>query len=56
LRKTAEVCPGLKNLCERIKPLLEAAQGKDGSWRNPAAEMREDCPVVATALAVEALG
>lgn len=56
LRRTAELCRELRKVCERIKPLLEAAQGKDGSWQNPAAEMREDCPVVATALAVETLG
>lgn len=56
LRRTVGVCPELKKVCERVNPLLEAAQGKDASWRNPAGEMREDCPVVATALAVEALG
>lgn len=55
LRRTMDVCPELKKVCERIRPLVEAAQGKDASWRNPAGEMREDCPVVATALAVEAL-
>jgi hypothetical protein len=30
-------------------------QRPDGSWQNPAGEMREDCPIVATALALEAL-
>ncbi len=55
LRKTAGICPELGKGCERIRPLLEGAQGRDGSWWNAAAEMREDCPVVATALAVEAL-
>lgn len=34
---------------------LAAEQQPDGSWRNPAGEMREDCPVVATALVLEAL-
>ncbi|MFM2198425.1 MAG: hypothetical protein RLZZ505_1857 [Verrucomicrobiota bacterium] len=36
--------------------LIESEHTPDGSWRNPAGEMREDCPVVATALALEALG
>lgn len=36
--------------------LVAAVQKHDGSWMNPAGEMREDCPVVATALALEALG
>ena len=35
--------------------MIEAEQKPDGSWRNPAGEMREDCPVVATSLALEAL-
>jgi hypothetical protein len=34
---------------------LAAGQAADGSFRNPAGEMREDCPVVATALMLEAL-
>ena len=56
LRRTAELCPQVKKVAEGIGPLLEQVQGTDASWRNPAAEMREDCPLVATALAVEALG
>jgi hypothetical protein len=31
-------------------------QDKDGSWRNPAGEYREDDPLIATAMAVMALG
>lgn len=38
-----------------LTALIAAEQNPDGSWRNPAGEMREDCPVVATALALEAL-
>ena len=34
---------------------LAASQEEDGSWHNPAPEMREDDPLVATALAVLAL-
>ena len=53
LRRTSDVCA-------RVHPaaseLLIAARREDGSWKNAAGEMREDCPVVATALAVEALG
>jgi hypothetical protein len=34
---------------------LLGRQGDDGSWRNPASEMREDEPVVATSFAMAAL-
>ena len=34
---------------------LAECQEEDGSWCNVAGEMREDCPVVATALVVESL-
>jgi hypothetical protein len=33
---------------------LSKAALPDGSWKNPAAEMRENDPIVATALAIEA--
>jgi len=39
-----------------LRSELVAGQAADGSFRNPAGEMREDCPVVATALMTEALG
>jgi hypothetical protein len=40
---------------EALAAALLARQGTDGSWRNPATEMREDDPVVATSFAVAAL-
>jgi hypothetical protein len=40
---------------EALAAALLARQGADGSWRNPATEMREDDPVVATSFAVAAL-
>lgn len=40
---------------EALATALLARQGPDGSWRNPATEMREDDPVVATSFAVAAL-
>jgi hypothetical protein len=40
---------------EALATALLARQGTDGSWRNPATEMREDDPVVATSFAVAAL-
>jgi len=40
---------------DALAPAVAAARGPDGSWRNPAGEMREDCPLVATALALEAM-
>ncbi|WP_367871555.1 hypothetical protein [Luteolibacter sp. Populi] len=53
LRHTSEVCARIRPVASQ---LLIAACGENGSWRNAAVEMREDCSVVATALAVEALG
>ena len=50
IARTARLLPELST----IIPDLAADQQADGSWRNPAGEMREDCPVVATALALEA--
>jgi hypothetical protein len=43
------------HLSPALQSELVAGQATDGSFRNPAGEMREDCPVVATALVVEAL-
>ncbi len=51
IARTARLLPELSPFI----PDLTADQQADGSWRNPAGEMREDCPVVATALALEAL-
>ena len=48
---TARSLPGLAPFI----PRLSDCQQVDGSWRNPAGEMREDCPLVATALALECL-
>ncbi len=48
---TRPLMPGIPSTAA----LIAAEQKPDGSWRNPAGEMREDCPVVATALALEAL-
>ena len=45
-------------LLHELSPLipdLASDQQADGSWRNPAGEMREDCAIVATALALQAL-
>ena len=36
---------------EALAAELLRLQGPDGSWRNPASEMREDDPIIATALA-----
>ena len=41
---------------EALAEALLARQRPDGSWSNPATEMREDDPVVATAFATAALG
>jgi hypothetical protein len=43
-------------LSPALRSELVATQAADGSFRNLAGEMREDCPVVATALMTEALG
>lgn len=48
LAKSGQLSPALRSE-------LVAGQAADGSFRNPAGEMREDCPLVATALMVEAL-
>jgi hypothetical protein len=49
LTKSGQLSPTLRSE-------MVAGQAADGSFRNPAGEMREDCPVVATALMTEALG
>ncbi len=48
IAKTARLLPEITPLI----PDVSASQHADGSWRNPAVEMREDCPFVATALAL----
>jgi hypothetical protein len=40
---------------EALAGELLRRQGPDGSWRNPASEMREDDPIVATSFAIAAL-
>ncbi len=52
ISRTARLLPELALLI----PDLTASQQPDGSWQNPAGEMREDSPIVATALALESLG
>jgi hypothetical protein len=47
---------GPEGWAHAIRSALEAEQLPDGSWRNERAEQKEDDPLVATALAVEALG
>lgn len=49
------LCPGVVEVAEGLPKLLTEAQETDGSWCNTAGEMREDCPVVATALALGAV-
>jgi len=51
IAKTARLLPELAPCI----PDLSASRQADGSWRNPAGEMREDCPFVATALALASL-
>ncbi len=40
---------------EALAAELLRLQGADGSWRNPASEMREDDPIIATSFAIAAL-
>jgi hypothetical protein len=40
---------------EALAAELLRLQGPDGSWRNPASEMREDDPIIATSFAIAAL-
>jgi hypothetical protein len=40
---------------EALATELLRLQGADGSWRNPASEMREDDPIIATSFALAAL-
>ncbi len=51
IARTASLLPELAPFI----PDLAADQRADGSWCNPAGEMREDCAIVATAHALEAL-
>ncbi len=46
---------GAQNWAEPLAEALLARQGSDGSWKNPASEMREDDPLVATSFAMAAL-
>lgn len=47
---------GHRAWAEALVDQLLARQQPDGSWRNPATEMREDDPLVATPFALAALG
>ena len=51
----AHAKPDDKAWAEELAAELLARQLPDGSWRNPASEMREDDPLVATSFAVAAL-
>jgi hypothetical protein len=55
IARTARICPEIAGVAAALPRLLAASQEADGSWRNKAGEMREDCPEVATALALEAI-
>ena len=45
----------LSGLLPSIRSQLNESHLTDGSWQNPAAEMRENCQLVATTFALEAL-
>jgi len=51
---TASMPGGSARAVRSMRAGLEKAALPDGSWKNPAAEMRENDPIVATALALEA--
>lgn len=51
---SARLVPEVRKECAELPALLAAGQKRNGSWQNPSGEMREDCPLVATALALEA--
>ena len=46
---------GKPRWAEALAAELLRRQGADGSWRNPASEMREDDPIIATSFAIAAL-
>ena len=52
---TAALEPKLSCLLPSIRSQLNESQLTDGSWQNPSAEMRENCQLVATTFALEAL-
>lgn len=52
---TAVLDLGLSCLLPSIRSQLNESRLIDGSWQNPAGEMRENCPLVAISLALEAL-
>ena len=52
---TAALEPKLSCLLPFIRSQLNESQLTDGSWQNPSAEMRENCQLVATTFALEAL-
>lgn len=52
---TAVLDPKLSVLLPSIRTQLNGSRRADGSWQNLAAEMRENCPLVATTLALESL-
>lgn len=49
------LAPADRRWAEVLARELLRRQGRDGSWQNPASEMREDEPVIATSFAVAAL-
>ena len=51
---TATLPGGFTRVTNSIRQNLYKAALPDGSWKNPASEMRENDPIVATALALEA--
>ena len=52
---TASLIGGLVSAATTLRIALKSEIQSNGSWRNSAREMREDDPIVATALALEAL-
>lgn len=54
ISRTATMPGGSIRAAKSIRPELTKAVLPGGSWKNPAAEMRENDPIVATALALEA--
>lgn len=53
--RTSLLHPPLIARASAIARSLVPLQEPSGSWSNPAAELREDCPLVATSLALEAV-
>jgi len=53
--RCAVVYPPMVASSARLAASLVAKQRTEGSWRHPAGRLREDCEIVATAMALEAL-